>query len=117
MNWTVKATKRALQTHGLDLNYTTTTRVVDEIEGTVTDTPVTYVLRIYPKSILATQYNYPTLVGKETIMFYLAADGLTFTVKPSDEIEYQGNTYRVNSFQSHSARGQVVLYRILGVRG
>lgn len=117
MNWAVNSTRKALQRHGLDLNYITSTQVVDEVEGTVVDTETTHVLRIYPKPIQTNQYNFPTLVGKDTVMFYLAAEGLTFTVKPSDRIEYNGGTYRVNSFQSHTAFGQTVLYKILGIKG
>jgi hypothetical protein len=50
-------------------------------------------------------------------MFYLAADGLTFTPKPSDEITYLGEVYRVNSIQAHTAHGKTILYKLVGVKG
>lgn len=117
MEWAVRSTTRALQRHGQDLPYSTITRVVDPVEGTVTETLTTSTLRIYPEPMQATQWNFPTLVGKQTIMFYLAADGLTFTPKPSDEITYQGEVYRVNSFQTFTAHGKTILYKLLGVKG
>lgn len=117
MEWAVGSTIRALQRHGQDLPYSTTTRVVDPIEGTVTETLTTSTLRIYPEPMTATQYNFPTLVGKQTVMFYLAADGLTFTPKPSDEITYLGEVYRVNSFQAFTAHGKTILYKLLSVKG
>lgn len=117
MEWAVRSTTRALQRHGQDLPYSTITRVVDPIEGTVTETLTTATLRIYPEPMQATQWNFPTLVGKQTVMFYLSADGLTFTPKPSDEITYLGEVYRVNSFQAFTAHGRTILYKILGVKG
>ena len=117
MQWAVGSTKRALQRHGTDLPYSTITRVVDAVEGTVTETPTVLTLRIYPEPMTATQYNFPTLVGKQTVMFYLAADGLTFTPKPSDEITYLGEVYRVNSIQAHTAHGKTILYKLIGVKG
>ena len=116
MQWAVVSTKRALQRHGQSLSYSTITRVVDAVEGTVTETPTVLTLRIYPEPMQVNQYNFPTLVGKTVVQFYLAADGLTFTPKPSDEITYQGEVYRVNSFQSFTAHGKTILYKLLGVK-
>ena len=117
MQWAVGSTKRALERHGMDLPYSTITRTVDSIEGTVTEVITNVTLRIYPEPLQATQYNFPTLVGKQTVMFYLAADGLTFTPKPSDEITYLGEVYRVNSIQAHTAHGKTILYKLIGVKG
>lgn len=117
MQWAVGSTKRALQRHGADLPYSTITRTVDPIEGSVTEVITNVTLRIYPEPLQASQYNFPALVGKQTVMFYLAADGLTFTPKPSDEITYQGEVYRINSYQSFTAHGKTILYKLLGVKG
>ena len=117
MQWAVGSTKRALQRHGMDLPYSTITRTVDSIEGTVTEVITNVTLRIYPEPLQVNQYNFPTLVGKQTVMFYLAADGLTFTPKPSDEITYLGEVYRVNSIQAHTAHGKTILYKLIGVKG
>lgn len=117
MDWAVGSTLRALQRHGLDLVYTTITRTVDPIQGSVTDSPTSYTLRIYPRPMQVNQYNFPTLVGKQVVMFYLAADDLAFLPKPSDSITYLGESYRVNSYQAHTAHGKTILYRIIGTRG
>jgi len=117
MNWVPGVVKRALQRHGANLKYTTTVVVVNENEGTVTQTPTDFTLRIYPRPIQTNQYNFPTLVGKQVVMFYLAAEDLTFDVKPSDTIEYLGDVYRINSFQPHVAHGITVLYKLIGVKG
>ena len=117
MQWAVGSTKRALQRHGMDLPYSTITRAVDPIEGTVTEVPTSVTLRIYPEPLQVNQYNFPTLVGKTVVQFYLAADGLTFTPKPSDEITYLGEVYRVNSIQAHTAHGKTILYKLIGVKG
>jgi len=117
MDWAVGSTKRALQRHGQNLTYSSIARVVDPILGSATETLTITTLKIYPEPIQANQWNFPTLVGKQTVMFYLAADGLTFTPKPSDEITYQGEVYRINSFQSFTAHGKTILYKLLGVKG
>ena len=117
MQWAVGSTKRALQRHGMDLPYSTITRTVDPIEGTVTEVITNVTLRIYPEPLQVNQYNFPTLVGKTVVQFYLAADGLTFTPKPSDEITYLGDVYRVNSIQAHAAHGKTILYKLVGVKG
>lgn len=117
MQWAVGSTKRALQRHGMDLPYSTITRTVDSIEGTVTEVPTSVTLRIYPEPLQVNQYNFPTLVGKTVVQFYLAADALTFTPKPSDEITYLGDVYRINSFQSFTAHGKTILYKLIGVKG
>ena len=117
MEWATRSTIRALQRHGTDLAYSTSTRVVDDIEGTVTESKTSSTLRMYPEPIQVNQWNFPTLVGKSVVQFYLAANGLTFTPKPSDEITYLGDTYRVNSFQAYTAHGKTVLYKLIGVKG
>lgn len=117
MNWAIGSTTRALQRHGMDLVYRTIVRVVDPITASVTETPTDYTLRIYPRPMQASQYHYPTLVGKQTVMFYIAADSLAFLPKPSDSITYLGESYRVNSFQAHTAHGKTILYKIIGVKG
>ena len=110
--------KRAILRHGMDLIYAT---VVTGAYNTATGKPSTvrteYTKRMYPKQFLANQYNYPTLVGKETVMFYLANDSLGFIPKVNDEIEYKSKTYKVQSVQEHFAEGAIALYKMIGVRG
>ena len=117
MKWAVTNTLNALNRHGQDLVYVTKTRTVDPIEATVTEVVSQYTLKIYPKPVSVNQYNFPTLVGKQVVNFYVAANGLVFSPKVSDTIIYQGVEYRINSFESHTAHGETILYKMLGVHG
>ena len=112
------AVTSAITRHGLPLSYTSVTTGSYNVEtGTPGITRVSYTLTMYPKQIIANAYNFPSLVGKESYMFYLSTAGLTFTPKMNDEIVHLGNTYRVQSYQSHMANASTVLYRIIAVRG
>lgn len=117
MNKFLKATISAINRNGVDMVYTSAERIVDEIEGTVVSTTTDHTLKIYPKHTQASQYNMPLLIGKEVIIFYIANDALPFTVKVSDSITYNGNTYRINSYQEHLAGGLICLYKVVGVKG
>ena len=112
------ATQGALQRHGLDLVYSTVTTGAYNVEtGSTTNTSTNYTLRMYPKQIIANNYNYASLVGKTVVMFYLANPPLAFTPQLNDEIAYKSAVYRVQSYQEHVANSTVVLYRIIAVKG
>lgn len=112
------ATQGAIYRHGLDLVYKQITTGAYNVEtGSPALTEVSYPCRMYPKHIIANQYNYPVLIGKEVVMFYLANSNLGFTIKQNDEITYKNKIYKVSSYQEHLANGSVVLYRILAVHG
>lgn len=112
-----RSTLKLIYRHGIDLTYTSVTRVQDFITGSVTTTKTPHTVKIYPKHIQANQYNYPNLIGKQVIMFYLANDSLPFTIGQNDTITYQGQVYTIYSYQSHVAKGELLLYRIMGVKG
>lgn len=112
------AVTSAITRHGLPLSYTSVTTGAYNVEtGTPGITRVQYTLTMYPKHFIANAYSYPSLIGKESYMFYLSAASLAFTPKMNDEIVHLGNTYRVQSYQSHTANAGVVMYRIIAVRG
>lgn len=112
------ATQGALQRHGLDLVYSSVTTGAYDVEtGSTTNSKTDYTLRMYPKHMQVNHYNYPTLVGKTVVMFYLANPPLAFTPKLNDEIAYQSAVYRVQSYQEHVASSAVTLYRIIAVKG
>jgi len=117
MEWAVRSTKRALERHGQSLPYSTITRTIDPILGSASESVTSVTLKIYPEPLSVNQYNFPDLVGKTVVQFYLAADGLTFTPKVSDEITYQSEVYRINSYQAFTAHGKTILYKLLGVKG
>jgi hypothetical protein len=114
----LKASKRAISMHGKSAVYKAVSASVYNIElGTNVDTSVNYNLMVYRKQIRATQYNYPNLIGKESAVFYIANDNLSFVPKLKDKISYEGSDYIVDSMSEHIALGQVVMYKVIGVKG
>ena len=96
----LEATTRAIQRHGLDLTYVVVTTGVYSVElGKTINTKTPYVKKLYPKQFIANQYNFPALVGKETIMFYLSNDTTGFIPSINDEITYKTKVYKVQSIQ------------------
>lgn len=108
----------AIARHGIVMSYDSViTGLYDPNHGKVVNTKATYTVKMYPKQFIANQYNYPTLVGKETIMFYLANSNLGFIPKIGDDVTYKSKAYRIQSIQEHFADGEIALYKLIGVRG
>lgn len=114
----LSATQSAIARHGLSLTYSKTSQngVYNVETGMISTTTTTYTIKTYPKQIIANTYNYPTLIGKEVVMFYLANVGLTFTPELNDVVQYKGADYTVLSYQEHLANGSIILFRILATR-
>ena len=111
-------TKTALKIHGKLAIYKRISAGVYNIEtGVNTNTSADYSVLMYKKHIKATQYNYPDLIGKDSAIFYVAVDSLSFNPSPKDKILFDSNEYQVSSYMEHMALGQVILYKILGVKG
>lgn len=109
--------KKLILAHGLSLNIASVASSVYNVEtGTSTPTKTNYTRTMFPKQIIATTYNYPTLVGKETVLFYLSNDSLGFVPKINDEITYKSKVYKVNSLYEYVANGAIVMYELVGVR-
>jgi len=106
----------AINRHGIDAVYSSTsTGVYNPATGTATNTSASYTVKVYKRQFLATQFNQPHLVGKETAMFYVAASQLAVVPKPQDTLEFNGKLFKLDSVQEHAAHGAVVLYRLIGV--
>jgi len=117
MNPYLLASKQAVSLHGIAIVYNSITNGTYSTSTKTSSRSVTsYNLNAYPKQIKATQYNYPTLVGKEVIMFYIVNDSLSFTPKVADTITYNSSEYKIDSIQTHVAQGTLVLYRIVAVK-
>lgn len=118
MNQFLDSTVRAINRHGVSISYKAKgSAVYNPATSTASTTDGTYTVKSYPKHIRANQYNYPSLVGKDVVMFYLANSGLTFTPKVGDEITHNSVVYKVTSLQSHTALGEICLYKIVAVKG
>ena len=112
------STQRMINQHGQSVTYTKVSEGTYNIEtGSTTNTDTSYTVKMYKKHIKATQYNYPNLIGKNSAMFYLVNTALDFIPAIRDKITVGGETFEIESIAEHSARGQIVLYKLVAVRG
>lgn len=111
------ATARALKVHGQNCTYTSNSSAYDIETGGATVTATNYTVRTYKNHIRATQYHYPSLIGKDSALFLFAGLNLAFIPKVQDLITLDSKTYKVNSIEEHCAYGTLALYKIVGVNG
>ena len=109
---------KAIGLHGKNCSYTIVTEGTYNIEtGSTTNTEVSHSVKMYKKHIRASQYNFPNMIGRDSALFYLANNNLTFVPAPKDKITIDAVTYTVDSITEHAADGLVILYKILTVKG
>lgn len=117
MNQFSKASINAIARNGTTVTYKSVSNgTYDPSTGSVSSNELSKTLKTYPKHIKFTTFNHPELIGKEGILFYFAATS-TFVPKLSDVVVYNSGNYTVQSIQSHFAAGEVVLYRVLTIKG
>lgn len=117
MNRFEAAATRAIQQHGVFCVYKRTDNpVYDPLTDTTTQVVTDVSLKAYQKSIVANQYNFPNLVGKEVNEFYILASALTQEPKPQDKIQVGASKYSIVSWQGHGALGDAVLYCVVAVK-
>lgn len=120
MNSFLQSSIRLIKRNGIGVNYFSISGLPGSYNvetGKTTTSEINYSVIVYPKQISATQYFYPNLIGKDSILFYLANDSLGFTPKIGDSIEYKNSKYRIVSMQETVAHNEIVLYRLAAVRG
>lgn len=117
MNPFKRSSVKFIAKNGVVTTYKSSARTVNEVDSSVVKVNTDYTVTVYPKHVQANQYNYPTLVGKEVIMFYLADVPVGLVIKLNDVIEYSGSAYKVQSWREHVARGEICLYKIVAVKG
>lgn len=118
MNQFLHSTKKMIDRHGQAMTYTKVTEGSYNIEtGSTVNTASTYTLTMYKKHIRANQYNYPNLIGITSAVFYLANNALTFVPAVRDKITVNNEVFEIESIVEHSALGQVVLYKLVAVKG
>jgi hypothetical protein len=109
---------KAINTHGKVCSYLVVNEGSYNIEtGSTTNTETSYSVKMYKKHIRASQYNFPNMIGRDSALFYLANNNLTFVPAVKDKIVIDNTTYTVDSITEHAADGLVVLYKILTVKG
>lgn len=112
MNPFVVSVHKLINRHGTDHEYSRVTTTRDNATRDVITTKITAMLKMWPKQIKATQYNYPNLIGKDVIQFHVGIHD-DFNPKTGDFV----NGYRITEVVTTVARGEVVFYRLLGVKG
>lgn len=109
---------KAINTHGKTCSYIVVTEGDYNVEtGSNTNTETSYSIKMYKKHIRASQYNFPNMIGRDSALFYLANNALTFIPSPRDKIIINNISYTVDSVTEHAADGLVILYKILTVKG
>ena len=112
------ASLKAVNRNGTDCTYVSVAEGAYNVEtGSTTNVETSYTVKMFKKHLKANQYNYPNLIGKDAAMFYLVNDHLGFTPAINDKITIGSLTYKVDSIQEHYARGDLVLYRLVTVKG
>lgn len=115
MNRFLASAKKLISLHGVGLTYKSISTGIYNIEtSSVTNIETSHTLVMYPKHIRANTYSFPTYIGKDAVMFYLANDSLGFTPTIQDAISYSSKTYKVEAIQYHYASGQIVMYKLIG---
>lgn len=109
---------RAINQHGKTCSYVVVTEGSYNVEtGSTTNTETSHSVKMYKKHIRANQYNFPNLIGRDSALFYLPNNNLSFVPAPKDKITIDNITYTVDSITEHAADGLIVLYKILTVKG
>lgn len=104
--------------HGQSMQYKSVVEGAYNIEtGSASNTETTYTVTMYKKHIKANQYNYPDLINRNAAVFYLANNSLSFIPAVRDKIVVDNETFEIDSIMEHRARGQLVLYKLVAIRG
>lgn len=118
MNPFIQASKELVYPNGLTITYKTVGESSYNVEsGEVTNTSVETTLKAFPKAFKASVYSYPSLVGKNASEWLVVAPDLPSTPKPLDKILKGTEVHTVETYSEHVAEGQVVLYKIIAVKG
>lgn len=113
----ISLTKQALKVHGKLATYIRVSSGVYDIEtGKSTNSDTSYSIQMYKKHIRANQYNFPNLIGKDSAIFYVSSTDIKFIPHMRDKIVFDNVTYTIDSYVEHSAQGQVVLLKIVGIK-
>lgn len=118
MNIYLKEAKKNIDREGVEITFIRITAGQYNINtGSVSSTETTTAIKAYPKKYTATQYNYPSLIGKDTAEWLVCASDLNYKPKAQDVIEYNNVRHVVEIVKDVVARCEIVLYKIITVKG
>jgi hypothetical protein len=117
MNAFLTATVRFINYHGNDAAFVKVTEGAYDVEtGSASNTETSTNIKTYKKHLLANQYRFPNLVGKDIAEFYVLANALSSKPEPKDKIVIGSDTYTIDSVVEHRALKEVILYCVIGVK-
>ena len=118
MSHFIKAAKDLIYPNGITITYRIGGDSVYDIEsGEVQSTSTETTLKAFPKAFRASIYSQPSLIGKNVSEWLVVAPDLPSTPKPLDKILKGTEVHTVETYSEHVAEGQVVLYKIIAVKG
>ena len=118
MNPFIKAAKELIYRNGVQISFIVVTEgTYNPATGSSVNTESSTSVIAFPKRVHATNYNYPNLVGKEVVEYLIVATDLSTKPKMQDKITRGSETYSVNSCTEHVALNEVVIYKVLAVKG
>lgn len=118
MNPFLQAAKELVYPNGIQVTYTSNATGTYDVEtGSVTNTSTATPLKAFPKAVKTSAYNYPNLIGKNVSEWLVVASDLIVSPSPLDKITRGSEVSAVDSYTEHMAGGEVILYKIITVRG
>ena len=118
MNPFIQAAKELVYPNGTSITYQSVSDGNYDVEtGLTSNTYTDTVITAFPKVFRASQYSYPNLIGKNASEWLVVAPDLPSTPKPLDKILKGAEVHTVETYSEHVAEGEVVLYKIIAVKG
>ena len=118
MNPFIISAKELIYRNGINITYNSINISDYDVEtGSVQETTSSTSLKGFPKALKANQYHHPNLVGKTASEWLIVALDLSSIPKPNDTILKGVEVLKVDSYSEHYADGEVVIYKIIAVKG
>lgn len=114
----LRLTKQAIDRHGISVTLKTISApVYNHLTGQATSEETAYVIKSYPRQVVANQYNMPNMLGKELIDFYISGSDLYgLQPKTNDKINFNSADYTILRVKEHRAENTVLLYIVTSVK-
>jgi hypothetical protein len=109
------STQRMLQRYGADADYKSLVKgTYNPATDSVVNTETTTKIRTYKKSINVTQFNFPSLIGKDVAEFYVL--GSAVVPKVNDSIVFGTDKYVIQQYKVHMIGPEATLYCLVAVK-
>lgn len=110
----LKGARQLIYQHSPEVTFSSTTTGEYNIEtGTVETTETSTTVRAFPKKVIATQYNAPSLIGQTLTEFLVLASDLTNKPKAQDKATLGTEVFTVQTVKEHCMYGAPMLYKVL----